>query len=96
MVRVTLGAMSTLEDVDKLASCVERELVDRDCGRQGCSMINGDKEAGEESKETITSFQKQKKSWKTSASTNRGRKADMWKVLGIGSCFSRFRTPGQC
>jgi len=96
MVRVTLGAMSTLEDVDKLASCVERELVDRDCGRQDCSMINGDIGAGEESMETTSSFQEQKKSWKASASTNQGRKAEMWKVVGIGSCFSRFRTPGRC
>lgn len=94
MVRVTLGAMSTLEDVEKLASCVERELVDRNSGNQDCSMINGDIGAGEESKETIMSYEEQKKSWKTPAPTNRGRKADIWKV--VGSCFSRSRTPGQC
>jgi molybdenum cofactor sulfurtransferase len=86
MVRVTLGAMSTLEDVERLASCVERELVDRDCVRKDCSMINGDTETGEESKTTITSYEGQKKLWTTPVTTKRRKMAKMCKA--VGSCFS--------
>jgi TATA-binding protein-associated factor Taf7 len=31
MVRVTFGAMNTMEDVEQLARCIQDRLVDRDC-----------------------------------------------------------------
>ncbi|KAH3973375.1 hypothetical protein HBI26_055690 [Parastagonospora nodorum] len=94
MVRVTLGAMSTLEDVEKLTSCVERELVDQDCVRKDSSVINGDTETGEDSKPTIMSYEEQKKLSMTPAPNNRRRMAKKWKV--VGNCFFRFGSSGRC
>jgi molybdenum cofactor sulfurtransferase len=38
MVRVTFGAMNTMEDVEQLARCIRDRLVDHDCDAGNVSM----------------------------------------------------------
>jgi molybdenum cofactor sulfurtransferase len=86
MVRVTLGAMSTLEDVETLATFVETRFAVRDFSRQDRLTTDRSVGLGQKSKKVSMFDEKQETPSSPPLSSSSHRVIKVWRV--IGSCFS--------
>lgn len=86
MVRVTIGAMSTLRDVEELIRFFEDHLVDRDGSRQSRSVMGVESETVHERKREQMLFEKREAAPSVEGSTECGRLNKMWR--SIACCLS--------
>jgi molybdenum cofactor sulfurtransferase len=79
MVRVTLGAMSVLSDVEALAKVIEEQLVDRNCSGQSPPVMSVDTETADERRKVQMLFEKQEQTSSTEGPKNCGRLTKVWR-----------------
>lgn len=85
MVRVTLGAMSTLEDVEAFVRIIEKQLVDRDCSSQNLPTVGGRRGTGDEGKGLSLLSEKRETLPRGPHLTGGQKLLKAWRA--IGGCF---------